>query len=425
MTQETVTGPDAAARATDPLLGARILVTGINYAPETTGIAPYTTGVAEHLVSLGAEVTVVTGMTHYPQWRRSEQYAGALFREERLGRVHLLRAGHYVPKRSDAVRRGLFEVSWLPAGTRQARRIAADAVIGVSPSLAGLTLARRAARRCGVRWMAVVQDLMGNAAANGGLQGGGKVAGLVGEVEGRLLRSADLVGVIYQGFGTAVESMGVAPERVRVLPNWTHVQPSPADRTEARRGLGWTGDRFMIVHTGNMGAKQGLDNVLAAAAEADRRGAPVQFVLVGDGNQRAALAAQAVGIERVTFVDPVDELTYPLVLAAADALLVNERPEMVEMSLPSKLTSYLVAGRPVLGAVPAGGWTASVLDASGAALRVPPADPSALVDAALSLATDPATSARLSAAGPVFATDHYSQPAALARYADAVRELLA
>jgi colanic acid biosynthesis glycosyl transferase WcaI len=329
-----------------------------------------------------------------------------------------------VPAEQGALRRGAFEASWLPLGSLQASRAEADVVLAVSPSLAALPLARWAASRRGVPWAAVVQDLMGNAAAHGGLRGGGRVASLVEGVESRMLRSADLVGVISEGFADAVQRMGVAAHRTRLLPNWSHVTPSSATRAEARAALGWPCDAFLVVHTGNMGAKQGLDNVLRAAAEADRRGADVEFVLVGDGNQRHSLQAAGSGIERLRFADPVDADTYPLVLAAADVLLVNERADMLEMSLPSKLTSYFAAGRPVLGAVPHNGWTAAVLDASAAAVRVAPESAGELLDAALALADDEERRALLGKAATEYCYARYGARAGLGRYADLVRELL-
>jgi colanic acid biosynthesis glycosyl transferase WcaI len=409
---------------TDALVGARVLVVGVNYAPETTGIAPYTTAVAEHLVALGARVTAVTGMPHYPQWRVAPEYRRALLREESVNGVRLRRAGHYVPAEQDALKRGAFEASWLPLGALQSLRSPADVVLAVSPSLGALPLARLAAARRNVPWAAVVQDLMGNAAANGGLRGGGRVASLVGSAERRALRSADLVGVISEGFADAVHRMGVDPARTRLLPNWSHVTPSTASRKEARAALGWAPDVFSVVHTGNMGAKQGLENVVRAAAEADRRGAAVEFVLVGDGNQRAALQEAGAGVRSLRFVDPVDSDNYPLVLAAADVLLVNERADMLEMSLPSKLTSYFAAGRPVLGAVPENGWTAAVLDASTAAVRVPAEAPGQLLDAALELAGDHERRMLLGKAATEYCHLRYGSTAGLGRYAGLVRELL-
>lgn len=94
-------------------------------------------------------------------------------------------------------------------------------------------------------------------------------------------------------------------------------------------------------------------------------------------------------------------------------LLVNERASAVDMSLPSKLTSYFSAGVPVLAAVPPGGGTASEVARSGGGVLVAPEDPAAL----LALGTSPAERARLGAAGTRHAAEHLSAEAALGRLA--------
>ena len=99
---------------------------------------------------------------------------------------------------------------------------------------------------------------------------------------------------------------------------------------------------------------------------------------------------------------------------------------MLEMSLPSKLTSYLVAGRPVVAAVPGTrldrrrSWTSPARPSASH-----PTDPAALLDAVTGLAADPAARQRMSAAGVAYARSRYGREAGVARYADLVRELLA
>jgi glycosyltransferase involved in cell wall biosynthesis len=129
------------------------------------------------------------------------------------------------------------------------------------------------------------------------------------------------------------------------------------------------------------------------------------------------VAAQALGpgrngIERLqhlclrnlAFVDPLDDEQFPKALAAADLLVVNERPGVAEMSLPSKLTSYLPTGRPLIAAVAADGATARELHrTNGAALIVPPGDPEAFVEGLLSLRHDPSLRARMGAIGQAYA----------------------
>src|SRR3954454_18753517 len=158
-----------------------------------------------------------------------------------------------------------------------------------------------------------------------------------------------------------------------------------------------------------MGLKQDLGNVVEAARQlSDRR--DIAFVFVGDGSQRRQLEAQAAGLENVRFVEPLSAPVYPLALAAADVLLVNERATVGDMSLPSKLTSYLTAGRAVLAATWPGGATGQELArTSGAALRVDPGYPKALADAVLELQADPTARSAMGDAAQAYATARLSR----------------
>jgi hypothetical protein len=76
--------------------GRRLLIVGINYEPEQTGIAPFTTDLAEHMATRDWRVTVVTGLPNYPQWRVFDEYRGTLRRRERRADVDIHRLWHYV-----------------------------------------------------------------------------------------------------------------------------------------------------------------------------------------------------------------------------------------------------------------------------------------------------------------------------------------
>jgi glycosyltransferase involved in cell wall biosynthesis len=97
-----------------------------------------------------------------------------------------------------------------------------------------------------------------------------------------------------------------------------------------------------------MGVKQGLENVIEAAFEAERRNLAVHFLLVGTGNQASNLKVLAGTCQNISFVPPVPEQELSNLLSAADILLVNEKPGVKEMSMPSKLTTYFQTGVPVL-----------------------------------------------------------------------------
>lgn len=382
-------GPST-AREPGQFSGKRILVVGINYAPESVGIAPYTTGLCELLASQGADVTAIVGLPHYPAWSVAEGYCASPGAGELVNGVRVLRARHFVPSRQTALRRGLYEGSFLVSSRFAARKVASDAVVAISPSLSALRTGLAIARRDHAPFAAIVQDLMGSAARQSGIQGGSYVAGMVGRAERALLKQADQIGVISQTFVDTVVNYGVAAERISVMPNHSHIPISMATRNDSRIQLGWDPNEFVVLHTGNMGLKQDLSNVVEAArlASSSPAARDIRFILMGDGSQRTELETEVAELSNVTMLGPVEDRLYPIALAAADALLVNERPTVENMSLPSKLTSYFTAGRAVVAAVPSGGSTHREIERSGAGVTTSPGDPPSLLKTLVSLRND-------------------------------------
>ena len=412
--------PAPRLRPIHPLAGRHALVVGINYAPEPTGIAPYTTGMAEYLAQHAQSVTVLTGMPHYPNWSLDQAYRW-VFRSHEEARLPndaglvLRRMRHYVPSTQNALTRAGYEASFLLNAWSTRVKHRPDVVIAVTPSLGGAVAGARLARRHGSKLIVVVQDLMAKAASQSGISGGGQAARATGAIERYALRRADRVAVVSDAFRGQLHEYGVADEKITVLPNWTHISQTELSQDAARRALGWPIGPFTVVHTGNMGLKQDLGNLVEVARRCQgERG--LRFVIVGDGSQRSAIEALAVGLPNLTFVDPLDAERYPQSLAAADLLVVNERPGVGDMSLPSKLTSYLSAGRPVIAAVADDGATAQELArTSGAALIVPPGDPGTFVAAVLNLRVDSQRCARMAQAGRRYAENWLSKDAAALR----------
>ena len=389
---------------------------GINYWPETTGIAPYTTAIARALAERDWAVTVHTGLPHYPEWQVAAGYGRSGRRtDETDGAVAVRRYRHYVPGRQSALRRAAYEATFLASGRGRAGATAPDLVLGVVPALSGGLLARASAARHGVPYGLLIQDLMGNAADQSGVAGGGRVSRLIRTVEGRIARGAAGVAIVAEGFGPHLGAMGVEPGRIEILPNWSHVLPPTGDRAATRAALGWDDATQIVLHAGNMGLKQGLEHVIVAARLAERRGDPVRFVLMGDGNQRASLGTLGSGAANLAFLPPQPAERFMDVLAAADVLLVNERASVRDMSLPSKLTSYFVAGRPVVAATHPSSVTTREVIRSGAGLTAPAEDPDALLAVLGQLRRDSRLADLLAATGPEYAATHLSAAAAYER----------
>ncbi|MEU6082987.1 glycosyltransferase family 4 protein [Streptomyces sp. NPDC047108] len=401
--------------------GRRLLLVSTNYAPEQAGIGPYATQIAEHLAAEGDEVHVLAGMPHYPAWRTDPAYRGVWRTEERREGVLIHRRRHTVPAHQTAVRRALYEASILAHSLAAPPRTGRpDAVIAQLPSLAGGVAGARLARRYGVPYVPVVQDLMGAAAAQSGIRGGDRAAAAAGRVESHVLRRATLLGVIHETFVDKVVAMGVPRERIRLVPNWSHVARPSRPRAEMRARLGWREGRTVVLHSGNMGLKQGLEVLVDAA----RQDPAVHVVLMGDGNQREHLRSLGAGLPNLHFLPPADEAEFPDVLAAADVLAVTQRASVLDMSIPSKLTSYFAAGRPVVASVAEQGGTAAEVLRSEAGVLVPPENPSALLAAVRKLAEDPDAADALGSRGPEYVDAHLSREAGLARITGLLDEAL-
>jgi colanic acid biosynthesis glycosyl transferase WcaI len=400
-----------------------VLILGMNYPPEPTGNAPYTGSLAAGLTGLGYQVAAVVAHPHYPEWRIREGYGG-WSRAEQIDGVEVRRLLHYVPARPRGVRRLLSELSF---GMRLVfRRIGHPRlVIAVSPALFSTALAvlrvRLMPRR--PRLAVWVQDVYTLGMSEIG-EGGGRVQRITKWAESTTFRAADLVVVIHERFKEYVTAeLGVPADKVVVLRNWTHLPPwKPVGSAAARAALGWPTDMTLAVHTGNMGAKQGLENIVEAAGLADEHGAAVRFLLIGDGGERRALEHMARGISRLTFIDPLGDEDYRLALAAADVLIVNEKPGVASMAVPSKLTSYFAAGRPVVAATDPTGITAAEIEAAGAGVVVPAGDPGLLLRAILELRNDTDAGSSFGLNGQRYRETVLEQGIAIAKWAGLITD---
>lgn len=402
----------------------RITILGLNYAPEPTGNAPYTTSLAEGLAASGHTVHVVAGYPHYPEWALRQGYSGWT-REEFINGISVERLRHHIPRTPSALSRIHMELSF---GIRLmfARWHRPDVVLVVSPALFASALAILRVRLCRRRpavgiW---IQDLYSRGVVETGTGGGG-LARLATAAESRILRSADGVTAIHDRFKRhIVNSLRVPAGRVEVIRNWTHLPAAPTSGlAEMRLKLGWEPTDVIVLHAGNMGKKQGLENVIEAARLADERESAVRFVLMGDGNQRRHLQSTAKGVSRLSFVDSLPDSEFQLALSAADVLLVNELPGIKDMAVPSKLTSYFNAGVPVIAATDEDSVTAFELESSGGGIRVDASNPIALLESAEALAREPSTATNMAVNALRFRNETLSEAAAIAKYDDFITSL--
>ncbi len=437
----------------------RILIHGINYSPELTGIGKYSGEMAEWLVAQGHEVRVVTAPPYYPQWRVAEGFVNGWSKEVRPiqnlphpsppplgegikanGGVKVYRCPLWVPAKPSGLKRVLhlasFALSSFPIMLRQIFW-RPDVVWVVEPPLFCAPQAWLVARLSGGKAWLHIQDYEVDAAFDLGLLKGKLLRGMVAAGERWLMRRFDRVSTISLRMVDRAVSKGVPSERVVLFRNWVEItglriedQGSSGYRAE----LGIAGDAVVALYSGNMGGKQGLE-VLAEVARIFGKspsppaplpkgeGSDLVFVFCGNGAGRDDLVARCAGLANVRFLDlqPAERLGE--LLAMADIHLLPQRADAADLVMPSKLTGMLASGRPVVATAHVGTELATVVQDCG--LVVPPEQAEAFADAITKLANDAALRSRLGAVGRAYAVANLDRDAVLAGFEQALKALIA
>jgi colanic acid biosynthesis glycosyl transferase WcaI len=368
----------------------KILIYGINYAPELTGVGKYTAEMAVLLADRGHEVRVVCAPPYYPEWRVSEGYASWRYQHETRDGVAVWRAPLWVPSRPSGLKRMLhlatFAATSLPLLAWQALW-RPHAVMLIAPTLmcapASLMLARITRASA---WLHI-QDYEVDAAFDLGLLKSSRAARTARWIESALLKRFDAVSSITRQMSARATTKGVDASKVVCLPNWVDVSTIfPLARpSEFRRLLGIPAEQKVVLYSGNMGAKQGIET-LADAAVALAARPDLTFVFCGSGAARENLLERCSGLTNCVFMplQPVERLNELLNLA--DIHVLPQRGDAADLVMPSKLTGMFASGRATIAMARRG--TALYEAVAPRGVVVPPDNVKALASAITVLAGD-------------------------------------
>jgi len=403
---------------------AKVLLVTTNYWPEPTGISVYTTDLAASLNEAGHSVSVLTSLPHYPWWTIPSEYAHLVEGTSEQNGIKVVRAKHLIPPKMNALIRIRFESSlWWNLGrvSKGFQSGEFEVVLACIPTVAAGIIGKRIAKKLELPFGLIVQDLSGAGAKQSGLRGGALISKVAHAVEGSALKAADGLVVVSPAMRNVVIGLGVRESRISQILNYSARTIVSVNREQSRSKFGWNEHDFVVVHTGNMGAKQDLENVVTAADSLPTK-SKIKIFLVGHGNQESNLRSLCFGKGNISVLPAVSEKDYSALLSAADLLLVNERRTQMEMSLPSKLTSYLYTQRPVVAAVPRNGATWNFL--TGIAELVDAGKPEYLANAIEELSRNPAKRFELATKGFQFARTHLDPEIGRQKYLDWVENLI-
>lgn len=316
------------------------------------------------------------------------------------------------------LKRLLAELRYGFGSARHAIRNRPDTVVANNMPLGSLAVIWLAARITRSHYVVWLQDLTSGLVA--GVAGEASlIARLTLRVERFLLRRADRLITISEALADESRSFGVKPERIAVLPNWPALRllpVTPKDNPWSRQhGIG---DKPVLLYSGTLAKKHSPGHLVALADQFP----DVEVVVITEGDGVNAIneltAQQPRPNLRLLGYQPFHELHN--VLASADVLVVLLNHSASRYSVPSKVMSYLCAGRAILGSIPSDNDAARIIDDQArAGITVDPDDMAGFLEAAAHLLADPDHRDKLGASAREFAEYEFGRETVRDRFLDA------
>jgi colanic acid biosynthesis glycosyl transferase WcaI len=333
---------------------ARVLICGMNYAPELTGIGRYTGELAVDLAARGNDVEVVTTPPHYPGWFVREPYTASRYAREALNGVSVFRCPILLNRKGSGIWRLLAPLTLgISSAPVIAWRILAgrpQVIVCVEPTLIMAPVAIALGRLLGSRLVLHVQDLEVDAAfAVGHLGNSGWLKRFGFAIERWLLRGFHRVITVSNQMAQGLAAKGVPADRLLVIRNWVNTQKiKPLGRPSAyRKELGYADDDFIVLYAGQIGAKQAL-HVVFEAAERLAGHPKIKFVVAGEGPLKQPLSESYAHLRNVRLLPLQPEERLCEFLNLADCHILPQDSKVKDLVLPSKLGGMLASGKPVL-----------------------------------------------------------------------------
>ncbi|MGP8232843.1 MAG: glycosyltransferase family 4 protein [Methylovirgula sp.] len=298
-------------------------------------------------------------------------------------------------KKYDFVARRQQEIEY---GRRVTARIASwhpDVVIGCNNPLDPQRVIQNYCRACNICFVFWLQDIYSNAIKTVLKKKIPVVGYAIGvwyeELEKRLLQRSDQIIAITEDFITPLVAWNVPRERISVIENWApkdKILILPRDNTWSRAHD--LSGKLVLMYSGTLGLKHN-PSLLVATAEAFKAEPEVAVVVVSEGKYADEVrdTAKARGLSNLTVLPFQDFRDYSAVLATGDVMLAMIEPDAAVYSVPSKVLSYLCAGKAIVLSANAANLAARILTRSGAGYVVAPDDETGFVAAIRRFLKDP------------------------------------
>jgi colanic acid biosynthesis glycosyl transferase WcaI len=337
-------------------MNKRILLIGYNYFPEPTGIGKYSGEMVQWLIDRGYTCTVVTAYPYYPFWKVQEPYYQNRNRyqvEEHLGAlggsVTVHRCPMYIPAAPSGLKRMLLDFSFLISSFFKVVQLSFgqkhDYVMAVAPSFQFGLLGVFYKKVKSAKFIYHIHDMQIEAARDLKMIKSEGVVNFLLKVEKYIFNQATVVSTVSEQMVAKIEAK--AKKEVVLFPNW--VDDSRffpiADRGALKQEFGFSPTDTIVLYSGAIGEKQGLESIVYAAQEF-RQQPGIKFLICGSGPYKEKLMSLVaeLKLDNVIFfpLQPVEK--FNKFLNVADLHLVIQKANASDLMMPSKLTTILAVG---------------------------------------------------------------------------------
>ena len=351
---------------------------------------------ARELQVKGFEVYVVTGFPNYPGGKIYPGYRIRLFQSEMLEGINIFRLPLYPSHDRSAFRRVLnycsFCLSLTIFGIFFMPKV--DAIYAYHPPLTvGIAaVLTKLFRRIPIIYD--IQDLWPDTLLATNMITNVYFIRLIGFICHLVYRFADKIVVLSPGFKRLLVKRNVPCHKITVIFNWANESAHHLSKASSSalvpEPLLDLDDSFIILFAGNVGKAQSLSTVVKAASITLSKSVNVKWVIVGSGLEFDYIKSLIHDhkLTNVLILPRVPMIEITSYFDRADALLVHLRDDpLFEITIPSKIQAYMLAGKPLLAAL--SGDAASLVSEARCGLVVSPEDPSELAEAAIRLSQLP------------------------------------
>lgn len=369
----------------------KLVFLSLNHAPEKTGIGKYQGEIGQWFAERGHDVTIVTAPPYYPEWQVAEGYSAWAYKKETMDGTTVYRVPLYVPKTPSGAKRMIhllsFALSCLPVMVWIALRKRPDAIMMTEPPLMAAPVALLAGLIGGAKTILHIQDFEVDAAFELGLLKKPWLRKFAFWLERKALNGFDRVSTISPNMQKKLFDKGLEDSKTALIPNWANT-----DMFDPSKGAGKWADELkqdpktvLVVYSGNLGRKQGLETIVdAARILKDEK--HLRFIVSGDGAGREDMIKCAKGLDNITFLSlqPFEDFVHLMI--AADIHLLPQKAGAADLVMPSKLGNILASARPVVVGASEGTQVYDAVQDCG--LAVEPENAEAFAKAIKALADD-------------------------------------